>query len=59
MEAGRGFSTGRYLTSGLEPVCKFSSCFYQMGSNLKNKRAVVCTVLNLQGKNKEKEVGEI
>lgn len=30
----RGISRGRHLASGLEPDCKFSSCFYQMGANL-------------------------
>lgn len=50
---------GRYLASGLEPVCKFNSCFYQMGANpSQNKRALVCTVLNPEEK-KEKEAGEI
>lgn len=46
---------GRYLASGLEPVCKFNSCFYQMGTNLpQNQRAVVCTALNLQGKKRKR-----
>lgn len=46
---------GRYLASGLEPVCKFNSCFYQMGANLpQNQRAVVCTALNLQGKKRRR-----
>lgn len=42
----RCISRGRYLASGLEPDCKLSSCFYQMGANLsQNKWALACTVL--------------